>query len=79
MGLKTASISSCEDIVIKIELPKEKLNHINLKRTETHLELQSMYHYLMLKMPYPINPELGDAKWNSNDESLVVTLRIKRL
>ncbi|XP_077285550.1 dynein axonemal assembly factor 6 [Arctopsyche grandis] len=78
LGPKTPSSSSCEDMIITIELPDEKFSAMDLNLTKTDLKLDGFIYKLRLSLPHPINPDLSNAKWNQTDETLVLTLRMCR-
>lgn len=78
MSGKTQLTSSCEDMVITVELPGEKVTGIDVKITENQLELVSAQFRLSAPLPHPVNPKLGNAKWDPTTEKLILTLRMDR-
>ncbi|GLV38920.1 uncharacterized protein CBL_05918 [Carabus blaptoides fortunei] len=78
MSGKTQLTSSCEDMVITVELPGEKGAGIDVKLTENQLELVCAQFRLSTPLPHPINPKLGNAKWDPVNEKLILTLRMDR-
>ncbi|KAB0800636.1 hypothetical protein PPYR_06376 [Photinus pyralis] len=78
MSGKSTSTASCEDMIIKINLPEEDFRNIDLKITETCLKLVSPKYKLEVPLPQPVDPQRGNAQWDKDAEKLVVTLRMNR-
>jgi len=79
MGGKTTATASCEDMVVTIHLDGEQSRHvIDLSLAKTQLDVRSPLYRLCLHLPHPIDPETGNAVWNKENHTLVVTLRMVR-
>ncbi|XP_077984927.1 dynein axonemal assembly factor 6-like [Glandiceps talaboti] len=78
MGNKNPTSSSCEDIVIKIQLPGTKKGDVDLNVTDKFLDCRSAKFKLGLHLPHPVDSKNGSAKWDGDKEMLIVTLRMKR-
>ncbi|CAH1109029.1 unnamed protein product [Psylliodes chrysocephalus] len=78
MGFKNPTTSSCEDMLVTISLPGDSHFNMDLKIHKENLILVSPRHYLDLKLPHPVDPQQGNAKWDSAEEKLIVTLRMDR-
>lgn len=78
MGLKTPSTASCEDMVVRVDLPGEKRHNIDLKVLQTEIVVVSPNYFLKLPLPQPIDPQNGAAHWNSEESTLIITLRMDR-
>lgn len=78
MGGKTAATSSCEDMIISIEMPGEKFKNIDLKITKNNLDLISPQYKLNIPLPHPVDAQRGNAKWDAEAEKLIITLRMDR-
>ncbi|KAG5861911.1 hypothetical protein JTB14_019460 [Gonioctena quinquepunctata] len=78
MGFKNPTSSSCEDMIISIHLPGESHQNIDLKILKDSLTLVSPRFYLQLPLPHPVDPQKGNAKWDSESQKLIVTLRMDR-
>lgn len=78
MGLKTPSTASCEDMIVTVHLPDEKLQNIDLKVLPNEVIVISPNFYLKLPLPQPVDPQIGNAHWDKNESKLMVTLRMKR-
>lgn len=78
MGLKTPTTASCEDMIITIELSGESRHNMDLKIKEDNLTLMSPNYYLNLPLPHPVNPKIGNAKFDKDVGKLVVTIRMDR-
>ncbi|EFA04053.2 dynein axonemal assembly factor 6 [Tribolium castaneum] len=78
MGAKTPSTSSCEDMVVTIDLPGEHMQNMDIKVLPKQLEVSSPNFSLNIPLPQPVHPQKGDAKWDKDRERLTVTLRMER-
>ncbi|XP_070554140.1 dynein axonemal assembly factor 6-like [Ptychodera flava] len=78
MGNKNPTTSACEDMVIKIKLPNTKKSDMDLNVTDKYLDCRTPKYKLGLHLPHPVDSKNGSAKWDSDKEMLIVTLRMKR-
>lgn len=80
MGLKTAATSSCEDMVIDIQLPEEivTIDSMDLDVEADSIHLQTPVYRLKLSLPHKIDPKKGKAAFDSDKKLLKLTLRMKR-
>ncbi|CAG9771978.1 unnamed protein product [Ceutorhynchus assimilis] len=78
MGLKNPSTSSCENMVVAIDLPGENRQNIDLKIENDTLTLTSPKFFLKLDLPHPVDPKRGDAQFDKDRERLVITLIMNR-
>lgn len=78
MGAKNPSTSSCENMVLTVNLPGEHMQNIDLKVLKQSLELISPNFALKIPLPHPVNPKLGNAQWDKSGEKLVITLIMDR-
>ncbi|KAK9710892.1 PIH1 CS-like domain [Popillia japonica] len=78
MGGKTPGTASCENMVIGINLPGEKRQNVDLKITCERLELLSPRFRLNIPLPHPVDPQKGNAQFDTAEEKLVVTLVLRR-
>ncbi|XP_072170974.1 dynein axonemal assembly factor 6-like [Diadema setosum] len=78
MGRKTPATSSCEDLVVKIKLPGVKYADVELDVKDKFLDCRTPKHKLGLHLPHPVDSKNGQAKWDGNKETLMVTLRMTR-
>lgn len=79
MSGKDESSASCEDIVVKIDLPGvSNMNEIELDVQATFLKLHSTKYKLSIYLPHKVNSDKGKAKWDSTKNVLLVTLPIIR-
>ncbi|KAF5306397.1 hypothetical protein FQA39_LY08906 [Lamprigera yunnana] len=78
MGQKSPATASCEDIILKIHLVEEDHRNIDLKITESAINLVSPKYRLEIPLPQPVDPKRGNAKWDQDTETLTVTLRMNR-
>ncbi|XP_059619209.1 dynein axonemal assembly factor 6 [Phlebotomus argentipes] len=80
MSNKTTATSSCEDMVITIDLSEEtgEVDQIDLKVTETEIDLQTPIYHLKIPLPHPVDPDRKKAAWNPEKKKLTLTLRMRR-
>ncbi|XP_066246782.1 dynein axonemal assembly factor 6 [Euwallacea similis] len=78
IGFKTPATSSCENMVVTIDLPGENRHNIDLKIEANKLILISPKFSLELNLPHPVDPKKGDAKFDKDAETLIVTLTMDR-
>lgn len=80
MGLKTPATSSCEDMIIDIQLPDEsvKIDQMELNVEADAVHLQTPTYRLKLSLPHRIDPKKGRAAYDSEKKVLKLTLRLNR-
>lgn len=78
MGCKTPATASCEDMVVTVQLPGQKMQNIDIKFRKDNLQVISPDFDLDLPLPQPIHPQKGHAKWDSDREVLIITLKMDR-
>ncbi|XP_069129554.1 dynein axonemal assembly factor 6-like [Argopecten irradians] len=78
MGNKNPATASCEDMVVKIQLPDTKISDMTLDVKSKFLDCRTPKLKLGLHLPHPVDHESGKAKWDSDKGELSVTLRMKR-
>ncbi|XP_045459034.1 dynein axonemal assembly factor 6 [Melitaea cinxia] len=78
MGPKTPSSASCENLIVKIAMPGDKKENIDLSVDTNSVTIHSSRYYLKLPLPHEINPDTSKANWDSAEESLVLTLKLNR-
>ncbi|VEN59953.1 unnamed protein product [Callosobruchus maculatus] len=78
MGFKNPATASCEDMIITIDLPGENRQNIDLKILKDKVNLVSPRFYLDLQLPHPVDPQKGNAKFDADNEKLIITLRMDR-
>lgn len=80
MGLKTPATSSCEDMIIDIQLPNEfvKIDQMELNVEADAVHLQTPTYRLKLSLPHRIDPKKGRAAYDSDKKVLKLTLRLNR-
>ncbi|XP_013168195.1 PREDICTED: protein PIH1D3 [Papilio xuthus] len=78
MGPKTPSSASCENLVVRIKLPGDKKENVELTVDTKSVTIQSPQYYLKLALPHDIDPDNSKANWDSVKESLVLTLKLDR-
>lgn len=80
MGLKTSATSSCEDMIIDIQLSDEtvKIDQMELNVEADRVHLQTPLYRLKLLLPHKIHPQNGRATYDSDRKVLKLTLRLNR-
>lgn len=80
MGLKTPATSSCEDMIINIQLPDETVgvDQMSLNLKEFELELVSPVYRLKLPLPHKISPGQSNAKFDCDKKLLKIIMRMDR-
>lgn len=80
MGLKTPATSSCEDMIINIDLPDETVNidQMDLKVEAEVVNLQTPVYRLSLPLPHKVHPKKGRAEFDSDKKVLKLTMRLNR-
>ncbi|CAG9854369.1 unnamed protein product [Phyllotreta striolata] len=78
IGLKGPATASCEDMIVTVKLPGDSHYNMDLKIHKNNMVLVTPKHYLDLQLPHPVDPQLGNAKWDNETESLAITLRMDR-
>ncbi|XP_041358428.1 dynein assembly factor 6, axonemal-like [Gigantopelta aegis] len=78
MGNKTPSSASCEDMIVKIQLPGAKMSDVQLDVKPKFLDCRTSKVRLGLHLPHPVDDKKGKAQWDGRTEILSVTLRIVR-
>lgn len=80
MGNKTSSTISCEEILISIELPEEtvQVDQMDLDITENEIDLKTPVYRLKIPLVHSIEPDIGNAKYDTENKLLTLTLKMKR-
>ncbi|KAH8235206.1 hypothetical protein KR032_010282 [Drosophila birchii] len=80
MGNRTGSSASCEDLIMEISLPDEAMtaDKMSLSLQETELDLGTCLYRLRLPLPHPVDVDRCQAKYDSEQRKLRLTLRLKR-
>ena len=76
---KDPSSSSCEEMVIRIELPKESAaKDIKLDVNSDSIDLRSPNYRLILPLQRKVLTTRGSAKWESDNKKMIITLVIDK-
>lgn len=80
MANKTSATSSCEEMIIDIDLPDEmdSVDRMDLSVNEQSIDLKTSKYRLKLSLPQPVDPQKGKAKWNSDSKKFVLCLVLNR-
>lgn len=81
MGNKTPASASCEDLIVRIRMPREmsiNMAQMKLDITETFVHLKTKEYQLKLPLPHLVDPDQGSAQWDGDKKVLSVVLRLRR-
>ena len=78
MGTTDPSSASCDTLVVKIKLPGEKMNELDLDVQRQIIVVQSAKHRLATYLPRPVESSMGNAKWYAEKEELVLRLPLSQ-
>lgn len=80
MGLKTPATSSCEDMIIEIQLPDEtvKIDQMDLSVECDKIHLQTPVYRLKMPLPHKVDPKKGRAAFDTDMKVLKLTLKMNR-
>jgi len=77
-SLNPEDLNRPSELVINISLPEMvSAKEIDLDVLEHLLTLESLKHKLVLKLPYPVHEDQGEAKFDKAKHNLAVTLPVK--
>ncbi len=72
----TPSAAHCNTMVIRVKMPGASLKDIDLDVTESKITVQSSVYRLSTYLPHPVKHKEGGAKWDTDKDTLTVTLPI---
>ncbi|KAL4708117.1 hypothetical protein ACJJTC_009896 [Scirpophaga incertulas] len=78
IGHKTPSSASCEILVVRIKMPGDKKENVDLAVDCTSVTVNSSQYHLKLPLPHEINPDTSKAEWDTPKETLVLGLKLSR-
>lgn len=78
MGLKDPSSMSCNEMVVKVQLPKEPLDKVDISLTPTVLLVRSPRYKLYLELPRTVDDKKGKAEFDRSKSMLRLILPIKQ-
>lgn len=80
MGCKTGATSSCDEMVITIDMPAETvgIERMELAVTANGIDLQSPVYRLKMPLPHRINPDAGSAKYDALAHRMTLRLKMVR-
>lgn len=73
---KDNSTLSCDQILVKIWLPNTNLKEIALEVKEQSIHIQTPNYLLNHILPYPVDKDKSDAKWDKEKGLLLLTLKV---
>ncbi|XP_046403646.1 dynein axonemal assembly factor 6 [Ischnura elegans] len=78
MGCKTPLSSSCENMIVTVNMMGESRDRIDLNIQPAQIDVRSPMYRLCLPLPHEVDENTGSAKWDEEKSTLVITLRIVR-
>ncbi|OWR50593.1 dynein axonemal assembly factor 6 [Danaus plexippus] len=78
MGPKTPSSASCENLVVRVMMPGDKKENVDLSVDKNSVTINSSQYYLKLMLPHEINPDNSKASWDGAKDILLLTLKLDR-
>ncbi|KAG7311446.1 hypothetical protein JYU34_002488 [Plutella xylostella] len=78
IGHKTPSTASCENLKVRIKMPGDKMENIDLAVDKSSVTVDSSQYHLKLPLPHGIDPDASKANWDSSEETLILTLKLDR-
>ncbi len=76
MSGKTNSTIHCDQMLMKIWLPNTQLKEIGLELKEQSIHLQTQNYLLNHILPYKIDKDNSEAKWDKEKGLLCVTVKV---
>jgi hypothetical protein len=76
MSGKDVSSNSCDQLLVKIWLPDTNLKEIGLEVKEQSLHVQCPKFLLNHILPYKVDKDKNEAKWDKEKGLLLVTVSI---
>lgn len=73
---KSNSSLSCDHLLMKIWLPNTHLKEIGLELKEQSVHLQTSNYLLNHILPYTIEKDKSEAKWDKEKQLLLLTLKV---
>jgi dynein assembly factor 6, axonemal len=78
IGMKSPSSASCENLIVRIKMPGDKKENVELSVDTRSVKVDSSQYHLKLPLPHDINPDTSKASWDTAEETLVLTLKLDR-
>ncbi|XP_041976613.1 dynein axonemal assembly factor 6 [Aricia agestis] len=78
IGHKTPSSASCENLIVRIKMPGDKMENIDLSVETTRVTVDSSQYHLKFSPPHPVDPDRSKANWDAAEETLILTLKLDR-
>ncbi|XP_039765052.1 dynein assembly factor 6, axonemal [Pararge aegeria] len=78
IGPKTPSSASCENLVVRVKMPGDKKENVDLAVDNSSVTIDSSRYHLRLPLPHEVNPDTSKATWDPAEETLVLTLKLER-
>ncbi|XP_075991627.1 dynein axonemal assembly factor 6 [Anticarsia gemmatalis] len=78
IGPKTPGSASCENLIVRIKMPGDKKENVDLTVTTSNVTISSSQYFLKLSLPHDIDPDRSNANWDTDKEELLLTLKLDR-
>ena len=74
MSGKDNSSNSCDQLLFKVWLPNTNLKEMGVEVKEQSIHLQTPLYLLNHILPYKVNKDKSDAKWDKEKGLLLITV-----
>ncbi|KAJ2953666.1 hypothetical protein O0L34_g1281 [Tuta absoluta] len=78
IGPKSPGSASCEHLIVRIKMPGDKKENVDLAVDTNSVTVGSSQYHLKLPLPHTIDPDRSKANWDSDDDTLILTLQLDR-
>ncbi|KAJ8729398.1 hypothetical protein PYW08_000979 [Mythimna loreyi] len=78
IGPKTPGSASCENLIVRVKMPGDKKENVDLIVDTSNITVTSSQYFLKLPLPHEVNPDRSKANWDGDTETLVLTLKLDR-
>ncbi|KAI5641437.1 protein PIH1D3 [Phthorimaea operculella] len=78
IGPKTPGSASCEHLIVRIKMPGDKKENVDLAVDTNSVTVGSSQYHLQLPLPHGIDPDRSKASWDSSTDTLILTLQLDR-
>ncbi|XP_037085752.1 dynein assembly factor 6, axonemal-like [Pollicipes pollicipes] len=78
VGNKTPATASCEQLVVRVQLPGETRASTVLDVRQRHVDVRAERWRLSLFLPHPVRDKQARAHWDADSETLELVLPVSR-
>ncbi|KAK7863621.1 hypothetical protein R5R35_006158 [Gryllus longicercus] len=78
LGGRTPGSASCEELVVRVRLPGERVGDVALSVGRQRVDVRSPAFRLALPLPHPVDADASRAHWDADAHTLTLSLRLVR-